>query len=242
MSIPFWLIWLGWLVGAYLVGSIPFGLLIGRARGVDIRAAGSGNLGATNVGRVLGRGWGVTCFALDVAKGLVPVALFGGLGHPAIATALGEAPAATGAAQTGATATAVAALAWVSVAAAAVAGHVFPLYLGFRGGKGVATGLGVLLGVWPVLTLAGLAAAVLWLGLMLTKGYVSLASIAAAVALPVLTIASGAALGLRPSGITVYAAVTALLAALVLWRHRDNIARLRAGTEPRASWLKRRSV
>ena len=129
--------WL-FIPAAFLCGSIPFGMLIARARGIDIRAHGSGNIGATNVGRVLGRTWGVAVFALDVCKGLAPVlvagAALGTLGHIA-------APARD---------------AWLvlATAAAAILGHVFCPWLRFKGGKGVATSLGALAGVFPVLTIA----------------------------------------------------------------------------------------
>lgn len=217
--------WLLWLAVGYLAGSVPFGLLIGWSRGVDIRRQGSGNIGATNVGRVLGRPWGVACFLLDLAKGFAPVWLYGcwaGL-------------------ISGQTQGAAAALSWLAIAAAAIVGHIFPLWLGFRGGKGVATGLGALLGLWPVLTLSGAAAAVGWIIAILISGYVSVASIAAAVLLPPLAILSAALLGRPVDEIAVYAGVTVLLAALVVLRHRGNIARLRAGTEPKALWAARRS-
>ncbi|MFW6060166.1 MAG: glycerol-3-phosphate acyltransferase, partial [Phycisphaeraceae bacterium] len=131
---------------------------------------------------------------------------------------------------------AVAALAWLSIAAAAVAGHIFPLWLRLRGGKGVATGLGAVLGLWPVVTLPGLAAGVIWLAVVKASGYVSLASMSAAVALPVLTLLSALLLDLSAGEVAVYTAVTALLAGLVVLRHRSNIAKLRAGTEPRVAW------
>lgn len=213
-----WL-WALWLAAAYLAGSIPFGLLIGLSRGIDVREHGSGNVGATNVGRTLGKKWGILCFALDVLKGLLPVLLYG-VAHPG---------------QHGA----VAALQWLAIAAAAVLGHVFPVWLGFKGGKGVATGLGVLLGVWPVLTVPGLATGVLWFAIAKATGYVSLASVAAAAALPVMAAVSAMVFGRTLGEGAVFVGVTAVLAGLVVWRHRGNIAKLRAGTEARAAWAKR---
>lgn len=214
--------WLLWLLAAYLAGSIPFGLLLGLTRGVDIRKHGSGNVGATNCGRVLGRRWGILCFVLDVFKGLLPVLLYGVLVHPT----QGAAPV-------------VSTLMWLGVAAAGVLGHVFPVWLRFRGGKGVATGLGVLLGFWPVLTVPGLVVGVIWLGITKRTGYVGLASVVAALCLPPLVAGSAMYfLRSRPE-MLVYVAVTALLAGLVVWRHRKNIANLRAGTEPRVAWARR---
>lgn len=209
--------WLVWLLAAYLIGSVPFGLLIGLARGVDIRKAGSGNVGATNAGRVLGRKWGLLCFALDVLKGLGPVLAYGVV-HELTVGGAGDAAAA---------------LQWLAVAAAAVIGHIFPVWLKFRGGKGAATGLGVVLGVWPVLTVPGIVAAALWVVLLKKYGYVSLASIVAAAAMPVLTLVAGVLAERSPDVVAVYVAVTAVLALLVALRHRSNIVRLRAGTEPR---------
>ena len=190
------------LVGAYLVGAIPFGLLLGRAlRGVDIRQHGSRNIGATNAYRVLGPGIGLAVFALDFAKGFGPAALGARL-----------APA-------GWTPSTVALLA----GGAAIVGHVFPAYLTFRGGKGVATSAGVLLAVAPVPT--AIAAGV-WGATLVATRYVSLASILAAVALP-------AAAGVLDGPRSPVAIAATLVGALVILRHRANIGRLARGEEPR---------
>lgn len=195
---------------AYALGCVSFAILVARARGVDIRAHGSGNPGATNVGRVLGRPWGLLVLLLDVAKGYVPVAL--------LAPGAGLSPA------------------WlvdgdgaVLVMALAVAGHVVPVTAGFRGGKGVATLIGACLALDPLL--AALAV-VVHLVLKKACGFVSLASLALAWTIPLAQLAfqlAGAAPGPRSQGY----GVTALLALLVTWRHRDNLARIRAGTEDR---------
>lgn len=219
--------WLGWLIGAYLLGSVPFGLLIGLARGVDIRDEGSGNVGATNAGRVLGKGWGLLCFALDVFKGLGPTlgyGLWAGLAGTQTTEATGHASAALG---------------WMLIGAAAVFGHVFPIWLKFKGGKGVATGLGVLLGFWPVLTLPGIAAGLLWVVITKATGYVSLASVVASGVLPVLAVISGVCWKREPGEIAVYAGICAVLAILIALRHRGNLSRLRAGTEPKAGWAQK---
>jgi len=228
--------WILWLCGAFLAGSIPFAVLIGYARGVDIRRHGSGNPGATNLGRAVGKRWGLLCFVLDVLKGLLPVLGFAAVlytqntpwrvitlrgGHPVLLdTALS--------------------VQWVLLAVAAVAGHVFSPWLGFRGGKGVATGLGATLGLCPVVTLPAALAFVLWYAVARISGYVGLASAAAAAGLPVLTLGNALRVGLGPGPTAVFTALTALLAALVIWRHRGNLARIRAGTEPRAGWTRRR--
>src|SRR5829696_817429 len=147
------------LLAAYLIGAIPFGWLIARSRGVDIFHAGSGNIGATNVGRVLGRKWGTLVFALDFAKGAVPVAL-AGLLPTETHEALGPPEALR-----------------VGVALCTFLGHLFPLYLGFRGGKGVATGAGTVF----VLVPGPAALSVLfWVTVLLASRVVSLASLAAA--------------------------------------------------------------
>jgi len=242
---PLWN-YLIWLVGTYFVGSIPFGLLLGWLRGVDIRAHGSGNVGATNAGRVLGKKVGLLCFALDVLKGLGPVLAFGlwfgsmwlireeggrmtwfwTSGGPDDTTKLDwQMPTATWWT-----------LLWLGIAAAAVIGHVFPVWLRFKGGKGVATSLGVLLGVFPYLTVPAVAGFVVWYGTVKASGYVGLASVAAAVALPVLTLISAPAFGLATGPTAVFVGVTLLLAVLVVYRHKGNLQRIRAGTESKAGW------
>lgn len=196
---------IGLLVASYLAGSVPFAYLIAGARGVDIRAVGSGNVGATNVGRVLGTKWGVVTFVLDAAKGCVPVIVAPWL----YARATGGAVPA-----------------WLGVAcgAAAVAGHVWPVWLRFRGGKGVATCAGMLLGVAPA---AGIAGAATWGLVFGARRIVSLASIAAALAVALAAwLLYGRTEVWRPWTLTV-------LGALVVWRHRSNIRRLLDGTEPR---------
>ena len=181
----------------YLLGSIPFGLLLARAGGAgDIRKIGSGNIGATNVLRTGNKGLAALTLLLDGAKGwLAPVLVDrfdGSATGPALAAAIG-----------------------------ALLGHCFPAWLGFKGGKGVATMMGVSLALVPG---AGLAYALVWLGMLAGLRISSLAGMSAALAAPL----AAALLG-RPDE----AVVLAGLAALVLFQHRENIARLRAGTEPR---------
>lgn len=210
---PLWV----WVILSYVAGSIPFGVIIGLAKGVDLRKVGSGNVGATNVGRVLGRKWGLLCFALDLLKGMVPVLAAGfALGYIHQRALPPDQ-----------------AWRWLSVAAAAVVGHVFPLWLGFKGGKGVATGLGALLGVWPILTLPALATFALWGLVLWIFRYVSLASIVAAAALPILTYIAGSLRDTTVSAMLPFLAVTSALSVLVILRHRANLARLIAGTENR---------
>ncbi|HZW10340.1 MAG TPA: glycerol-3-phosphate 1-O-acyltransferase PlsY [Phycisphaerales bacterium] len=205
---------------AFISGSIPCGLLIARARGVDIRAHGSGNIGATNVWRVCGRAPGLACFSLDVAKGLVPTAA-AGLAAGTFAQA--DLPPRL-------------AWLWLAVAAAAILGHMFTPWAGFRGGKGVATGFGALLGIFPLLTFPALAALVVWLVVARLSRYVSLASIAAAASLPVWLFVTVELLSDHPGGhraaLPFYVAI-ALLAAAVILKHRGNIGRLLQGSENR---------
>lgn len=195
------------LLLAYLVGAIPFGLLVARLRGIDIRRVGSGNIGATNVFRCVGKPWGILVYALDMLKGLLPALLLPLCLARFAASAPGSEPV------------------WRLVfGAAAVAGHNWPVYLKFKGGKGVATTTGVLMAVsWPAM-LVGLAA---WALLFLTTRYVSVASIGAAAVVT----AAAWVMGLRPW--PVVPTVLTVLGALVVWRHRANLQRLRAGTEHR---------
>ncbi|MFO0926008.1 MAG: glycerol-3-phosphate 1-O-acyltransferase PlsY [Gemmataceae bacterium] len=195
-------------VASYLVGAIPFGYLIARARGVDILAHGSGNIGATNVGRVLGRRWGVLVFLFDFAKGAAPVAIARWL-----LTQPDELPPDS-----------LAVVAGIS----AFLGHLFPVYLRFRGGKGVATGAGVIAVLVPVLTAIVL---VVWAAVLLTTRTMSLASLTAAALLLILRLATQE----KPWHyehvvVTSFCLVACLL---VFVRHQGNIRRLFAGTEHR---------
>lgn len=205
---------------AYISGSIPVGLFIGKSKGVDLRTVGSGNIGATNCGRVLGRRYGALCFMLDLLKGFAPVfaagwwfGMIGGVARPEIAPA--------------------AEWAWLAVAAAAVVGHIFPIWLKFRGGKGVATGLGVVLGVWPHLTVPALAAAVLWGLCAAAFRYVGLASAVAAASMPCFVAIAASLRGHPISRAAPYLLVTFAMAALIVWRHRSNLRRAIQGTESR---------
>ncbi|HNZ04605.1 MAG TPA: glycerol-3-phosphate acyltransferase, partial [Myxococcota bacterium] len=148
------------IVVAYLVGAIPFAQIIARAHGKDLRTIGSGNIGATNLARACGRKWGYVCFALDVLKGLVPTAA-----ARIVAGSLLEDVATTG--------PAFLAL-WLAVGVAAILGHVFPVYLKFKGGKGVSTSFGVGLGLWPYFTVGALVALLVWLLCAAIWRYVSL--------------------------------------------------------------------
>ena len=210
-----WETWWFWVLLGYLSGSIPFALLIGKCHGVDVLTVGSGNPGAANVGRALGRPWGALCFMLDLIKGLVPV-----LGAGVVMGCAGDRGLET-----------IDASFWLAVAVAAVFGHVFPLWLRFRGGKGVATSLGVVLGFWPLLTVPGLVAMATWAVLLLLFRYVSLASMIAVAAIPVYLLLGGAATGNWVAPPLLIA--TSVLAMLVLLRHRTNLARIVNGTEPK---------
>lgn len=200
---------------AYVFGSVPWGYLIGRFNGLDLRRHGSGNIGATNVRRVLGRDWGLLCFGLDFLKGLVPVLMALALAG----TRRGDMPA-------GALA--------VTAAAAAVVGHAWPFTLRFRGGKGVATSIGALLALAPWSVLAAL---IVWYAVFSASRYVSVASICAAVVLPLSALLQRVWTE-SPSALTVGLLVG--IAALIVYRHRSNMLRLWQGTENRFAPKRRR--
>jgi glycerol-3-phosphate acyltransferase PlsY len=187
---------IGVVLAGYFLGALPFGYLVARAHGVNIFQAGSKSPGATNVRRVLGQKAGNLVFALDVLKGCIAAGwpLLFGFGKGLGCAGL----------------------------AAALLGHCYSIFTGFRGGKGIATGAGGFLVLMPLVTLIG---AVVWIILFFTLGYVSLASIAAAIALPVAALILG-----RPVYLILIAAVIAVFVAV---RHRANIRRLIAGTENR---------
>ncbi|ACM19178.1 acyl-phosphate--sn-glycerol-3-phosphate 1-O-acyltransferase [Geotalea daltonii FRC-32] len=182
------------IIGAYLLGSIPTGLLLAKAVGVDIRTTGSGNIGATNVYRTLGRRVGIMTLIGDCLKGLIPVLIARHLQLPEI---------------------------WVAATGlAAFLGHVYTVFLRFKGGKGVATALGVFIGISPLSVLAALA---IFVFTLIKWRYVSLASITAAAAIPFLVAL------IEKKGLLITMSV--IIAALVVFKHRENIRRLRSGTE-----------
>lgn len=183
------------LVAGYLLGSIPFGYLAGRLKGVDIRTLGSGNVGAANVFRNLGRSWGIAVMACDIAKGTAAVL---------IGRAVTDDP-------------------WpILVAAAVMLGAIFPVWLRFRGGKGVATGAGVMIGLFPLVSALLVP---LWLLIVLFTRITSLASVVTAIAFTPLAALLGASWE--------YLVLAGAMSLLVLVRHRANIARLLAGKEAR---------
>ena len=196
--------WAAVIVGAYLLGSISFSLLVvWLLQRVDLRTLGSGNPGATNVLRTSGRWPALLVLLLDIAKGIAPVELTRRLGGSTEVQA--------------------------GAALAAIVGHVFPVWFGFRGGKGVATGFGVFVALFP---LAGALALAIFLALVVATRYVSVGSIAAALAVP--PAAWGfARLGWTPPSSAVTLALASLCAALVVLRHLPNLRRLANGTERR---------
>lgn len=183
---------------AYLLGAVPFGLLVAKLNGVNIREHGSGNIGATNVFRVIGKGWGIFTFALDALKGFIPAFFFPMIGNvdPVYGVLFGL---------------------------ASIVGHSFPVYLKFKGGKGVATSAGMLLGVAPVAVGVGFF---FWVVCLVISRYVSLASIMAAIAVGITAWVEG------EKSMVVRVALT-VISVLVVWLHRANIQRLMNGTENR---------
>jgi len=204
---------------SYLLGSIPFGLLAGKLSGIDIREHGSGNIGATNVFRTLGKGRGIAVFLLDVLKGLVPVALAAKAGQLLAGSSLSQFATFP-------------ILSLILIGLCAILGHNFPLWLGFKGGKGVATSAGVLLGILPGATAI---AAGIWLIVFLVTRYVSLASIAAAIVLPTITLLRCLSHGWGQQSLLLMI-FTLLVGALGILRHRENIGRLLSGTENKADF------
>jgi glycerol-3-phosphate acyltransferase PlsY len=228
------------IAGSFLFGSIPFGFLIGKSKGIDIRTQGSGNIGASNLGRLLGKKYFFICFLLDFTKGLTPTLIAGSILHT-----LGhmEMPAPD-------------AWTWLAVMFAAPLGHMFTPWLKFKGGKGVATGLGALVGVIPALTLPAAGAAVVFTIVLTLWRMIGPASVVAAASLPLWTWqafrlyettqerrigsqtqfadlpASDLKLMVEYQGTPFLIAAT-LLAAIVIYKHRANIQRAMAGTEPK---------
>ncbi|MHC4645037.1 MAG: glycerol-3-phosphate 1-O-acyltransferase PlsY [Planctomycetota bacterium] len=200
------------IIGAYLLGSVPFGLIIAAAHGKNLRTIGSGNIGATNLARAMGRKWAIFCFALDMSKGLTPMIIAG---------LLMSAPPTLGQLFLS-----------LAVACAAVAGHVFPIYIKFKGGRGVSTSFGVALGLWPYYTVCALCAIVVWIVVVLIWRYVSLASITAALAFPiVLTAAIIAMPAWQFAHLWPLLIAAVAIPVMVILRHRSNIKRLLAGAE-----------
>ncbi len=191
------------VIFGYLAGSIPFGLLYGRLAGVDVRQQGSGNIGATNVSRLLGKKLGILTLASDLLKGLLPMLI--------AAQILGDRPDA---------------YLWTMLTGtAAFVGHCWPIYLKFRGGKGVATALGIFLYLAPLQTLIAI---VLFVATVRLGGYVSLGSMSAALSLPVMIWLS--------NGPTDLLLITGMIALLIVLKHQENIRRLLKGEEK--SWKK----
>ena len=201
------------IAASYLIGSISFALVIAKVQGIDLREIGSGNLGATNLARACGKKWAYLCFLLDVLKGFVPsfAAKFFILSDSATPATLAL---------------------WLAVGVAAIFGHIFPFYLKFKGGKGVATSFGVVLGMWPYYAIPGLIVFVLWAIIVLIWRYISLGSVVAAAVFPVIMIVMTAILkNWRFDILWPLIVAAAILCSLVIILHRANIKRLLAGTE-----------
>lgn len=195
---------------AYLLGAIPNGLLLCRLKGIDIRTVGSGNIGATNVFRSVSKPLGILTFVGDALKGFVPAYVFPILGKLITGTFQGS--------EIG-----------ILCGVAAIVGHNWPVYLKFKGGKGIATSAGVLMGIAPAAVGIGLLS---WIVLFVASRYVSIASIGAAIVVPVVSWTMYSRKGL------LLPIVLTILGLLAVWRHKSNIERLIDGTEHRFSFKK----
>jgi glycerol-3-phosphate acyltransferase PlsY len=204
--------WL-WPLFFYAVGSVPTGYLLGKSRGLDIRQHGSGNIGATNVWRVMGRNWGLLAFACDFLKGFLFLYLVRTLCFPD-------------------TSSWTVALLLVVCGLAAIIGHNYTPWLGFKGGKGIATSAGVLAALMPPVLAVALS---LWIIAVLVTRTVSIGSLLAAAVLPI------AAAWFYP-GQWIYFGLATFAGALAAWRHRSNIGRLLAGTESRIEFSKKKKA
>lgn len=227
---------------SFLAGSIPFGYLIGRAKSIDIRTVGSGNIGATNLGRALGKRFFYACFFLDMTKGMMPTLIAGYYMHTLGTMRVGTSDAYW----------------WLAVMIAAVLGHMFTPWLGFKGGKGVATGLGAMVGVLPAMAMPATGGLIVFLVVLMLWRYVSLASSAAAASLPMwtwlvfsqyqtlMTRQASTQMGWEnfsveqieqiksdiPNYGVPFFIVSLMLAILVIYKHRSNLGRIMVGIEP----------
>jgi len=199
------------IIAAYLLGSVPFGQIIAKAHGKDLRTVGSGNIGATNLSRTLGKKWGYFCFLLDVAKGFVPTLA----AHRFVSSSP----------------TVDELFLWLAVGCAAVMGHVFSIYLKFKGGKGVATSFGVALGIWPYFTICAAISFAVWIAVTLIWRYISLASIVAAVTFPIALILLILIKPWQFSKLWPLFTIAVGIPLMVVIRHRENIKRILKGTE-----------
>jgi acyl phosphate:glycerol-3-phosphate acyltransferase len=205
---------------AYLLGSVPFGLLVGKAKGIDVRTAGSGNIGATNVGRLLGRRFFWIVFLLDVLKGLLPTLaasmLVAGIPMHDRTWPIY--------------------LLWLLVGVGGILGHLFSVFLRFKGGKGVATSTGVGLGLFPYLTLPVVVAGIVFIIVYSATRYISLGSLTGAVTVPLayVALALWQDWPLLGQQLPLFV-LTLLLTAMIFYTHRSNISRLLNGTENRTS-------
>ena len=230
---------------AFLLGSIPFGLMIAKAKGIDIRKHGSGNIGATNVFRIVGKKYGLSCLLLDALKGFIPVVIainlvrFTGKDpqfHIGLLDPFALILPAAGQLKVQ--------MVHVLSALAAVLGHNYSPWIGFKGGKGIATSAGVLIALMPAAVVLLLF---VFLIVLLATRFVAVASMAAAASLPILT-HIGARFHKTPEGISLWEAGTwnkplfffsLVIAILAIWKHRTNIQRLRDGTESKFVWGKK---
>ncbi|MFT6179891.1 MAG: glycerol-3-phosphate acyltransferase PlsY [Paracoccaceae bacterium] len=211
-----------WLLipSGFLLGSIPFGLLLGKLKGVDIREHGSGNIGATNVFRTLGKKSGILCLFLDFCKGFIPVMI---ADHLVSAGTLGQSIE-------------------VGTALAAILGHNYSPWIGFKGGKGIATSAGALGALMPPIALV--VVVLIFVIVTFTTKYVSVGSIVAAIALPILTLYGSYHHGKIADGtwnipLFIFTLIAGILA---VWKHRTNITRLRAGTENKIGQRKKEAT
>ena len=200
------------IIAAYLLGSIPFGLIIAKAHGKNLFKIGSGNIGATNLSRALGKKWAYFCFLLDVLKGTLPVVI--------ASKFLSSDPDATEL------------FLWLAVGMAAVTGHIFSVYIKFKGGKGVATSFGVALGIWPYYTVCAAVAFAVWICVVLIWRYISLGSIVASLAFPVtLVVAISVRENWQFDNLWPLLTAGVLMPLMVIIRHRSNLKRIFEGTE-----------
>lgn len=220
---------------AFLLGSIPFGLFIAKLKGIDIRQHGSGNIGATNVFRIVGKKYGLTCLLLDALKGFLPVVIAINLIPVEGVTPLLHIAFLENLAMDPAPSQFVAQLLHVFTALCAILGHNYSPWIGFRGGKGIATSAGVIIALMPA---AIVLLIVIFLITLATTRYVAIASIVSAIALPILTHLGSRFHGKWEDGTWNQPLFffSLLIGILAVWKHRTNIQRLREGTESRFCW------